>query len=603
MHPPKQLIFFFLFMLYSNMALAALNTNENREEQPVRGIRYETRISGEMEGNILQALTQISDTKGLEERPPLTLTQLHRRARADVQEFSDAFRSFGFYAPQIDYRIVQDRTPVLVEFLIDPGPEYLIQEVNIHNICPEMTPLPDLPSPEQLNLAPGTRIRSAGVHEAMKIILEHVREMGHPFPFVEIDRVVIDHSEHRAYIDYNLDPGPVAVFGRTEVAGLTRVKEEYIFKRLPWKTGDPFKASLMRALRRQLTASGLFTLVDVTHAPELENDNQLPIKVNLTERSPRTARAGLAYQSDIGPELKRGWVHRNLRGQGEVLEFDILRSDIKKSAEAGYTIPGWLRPDQKLVFKSGLVQESPDAFDSDSAFVTAMLERALTDKLTAGIGLGYRLSRVKQLGETSEMGLFFIPLELSFDGRDDILDPGTGIHINIRAAPFFDTFEPDNRFVKTYASVSTYLELMSQKRIVLANRAAVGTISAEHTSKVPPDERFYSGGGGSVRGYSFQSAGHLEDGRPVGGLSLAEINNELRFKVTRRSGLAAFVDAGRAYDTWYPDLDERLFWAWGLGYRYYTDFGPIRLDVAFPINRRSRVDDSFQVYISLGQPF
>jgi translocation and assembly module TamA len=603
MRTTKQLLFFLLIILWSGFA-PAQDIPEGSEEQPARGIVYTTVISGEMESRIRQSLYHISDTKSLEDRPPMTVNQLHRRARADVREFTDAFRSFGFYSPEIEYTLDEKSTPVMVEFQIDPGPAYLIREVSIINICPEMTPLPDLPGPEELNLEPGSRILSQKVLDARQVIAKHVRDRGYPFPFVSIEEVIIDHREHSASIDLGLDPGPAAEFGQTSVSGLDRVRDKYIFDRLPWEKGDPFKASLMDAFRRQLTAGGLFTIVEVTHPGELEDDDtQLPVNVRVLERKPRTVRAGLSYLSDIGPELKVGWVHRNLRGMGEVLEFDLVASEVLTSIKGGYTMPGWLRTDQNLSFRSGMVLENTDAYDSESLYARTSLERMLTSKLTAGVGAGYRIARVKQFGETDDLMLAFFPTSLTFDGRDDILDPGTGIRVNLQVTPFFDTLNPENRFIKTYSSVNTYLELMSEKRIVLANRVVVGTINAEKRSNVPPDERYYAGGGGSIRGFSYQKAGELEDDKPVGGLSLAEINSEIRLKMTRRSGLVAFLDGGRAFKSWYPDFDEEIFWGWGFGYRFYSDFGPIRADVAFPVNRRKGVDDSFQVYISLGQSF
>ncbi len=598
----KPSLFLLIFMLCSPCVIAGEAPGE-QEKPSATGIEYHTVISGEMESPIRQALTHMSDTKGLEDRPPLTMAQLHRRARADVKEFTDAFRSFGFYASKIDYSIDKEASPVVVEFKVDPGPPYLIRKVSITNICPEMTGPPDLPTPEQLGLEQGSRIRSAAVLDARQVIVRHVRDAGYPFPLVEIGQVIIEHQNTSAEIFFNLDPGPEAVFGQTMVSGLDRVKEEYIYQRLPWEKGDPFKASLMNSLRRKLTAGGLFTMVEVAQGQELEEERQLPIEVIVTERRPRTIRAGLGYHSDTGPELRLGWVHRNLRGEGEILDFNLVASDELKSIESSYTIPAWFRPDQNLTFKSGLFHENPDAYDSTSLYVQGMVERMLTDRLSVGAGAGYRAARIKQFGESSDLGLFYIPTDLTWDGRDDVLDPGTGMRINFKVIPFIDSLDAKNRFVKTYASVNTYLELLSDKRIVLANRMAMGAINAESKSKVPPDERFYSGGGGSVRGYSYQSAGQLEDGKPVGGLSLAEINNEIRFKVTRRSGFVAFFDGGRAFDSSYPDFDDRLYWGWGFGYRFYTDFGPIRADVAFPINRRKGVDDRFQFYISLGQSF
>ncbi|MFP4324395.1 MAG: autotransporter assembly complex protein TamA [Desulfonatronovibrio sp.] len=598
----KCLLILLLVLTYSPCSMAAQDPAKPEEQTP-RAINYQTVISGQLEDRIHQTLIQISDTKTLENRPPITDAQLKRRARADIDKFTKALRSFGFYSSQVSYSVDQTSSPVTVEFKIEPGPPYLIKKADIAFTCLDTDPRPDLPTQEELNLEQGSRITSARVLDARQIILKHAREQGFPLPFVQVGEVIIDHQTHEAKIYYLLDPGPLADFGRTKVSGLSRVKEEYILQALPWQKGDPFKASLMNSLRRTLTASGLFTMVEVKHESELKEDEKLPIIVSVTERKPRTVRAGLGYQSDTGPEARLGWTHRNFRGMGEVLGFRLVVSDELNSLTSSYTIPAWLRTDQNLSFESGLVDEKRDAYDSTSLYAQTMLERKITPELSAGAGLGYRAARVKQFGETTDLGLLYIPTDLTWDGRDDILNPGTGIRFNFKIIPYFDTLDTKNRFIKAYASVSTYLELLSEKRIVLANRVALGAINAQSKSKVPPDERFYAGGGGSVRGYSYQTAGELENKNPVGGTSLAEINSELRFKITKNSGLVAFLDGGRAFDSSYPNFEDKLYWGWGLGYRYFTDFGPVRMDIAFPLDRRKGVDDSFQIYISLGQSF
>lgn len=599
----KNKIFFALFFILTPTLAMAQEIIPAYPELPSGAIRYEASVSGEVESQIIQSLTHISDTISLQNRPPMTMAQLKRRIMEDVSEFTRALRSFGYYSPEVEYTINREEEPVKIEFLINPGPPYLITEVTITSICPNMDPDTPMPSPETLGLEKGQRIRSSKVVDAMDIIIRDFRSRGYPFPIVEISEVIIDHRKHSAAIHYTLDPGPWAMLGEIDTEGLDRVKPEYIHERIPWEKGDEYKISHINEFRRQLTVGGLFSMVEISHSDELEDDDTLPVRVLVTERKPRTVRAGIGYETDIGPELRLGWTHRNLRGMGETLEFDLRVSDPLKHVEGRYTIPSFFRADQKLTLKTGAKQEKQDAFDSESIYVSGMLERSLSDRLSVGAGMGYRLGRVKQFGESKDLGLVYFPTDLTWDDRDDILNPGTGLHFNLRMIPFFDTLDSKSKFVKTYGSLNTYLELLSEKRIVLANRVALGAINAQSKSHVPPDERFYAGGGGSIRGYSYQTAGELEDGNPVGGLSLAEFNNELRFKVSRHSGFVLFLDGGRAFDSSYPDFDQRLYWAWGLGYRFFTDFGPIRADIAFPLNRRKDQDDSFHVYISIGQAF
>ena len=138
---------------------------------------------------------------------------------------------------------------------------------------------------------------------------------------------------------------------------------------------------------------------------------------------------------------------------------------------------------------------------------------------------------------------------------------------------------------------------------MLSARTRIGSIIGQETDELPANKRFYSGGGGSVRGYEFQSIGPEDDkGDPTGGRSVLEVSGEVRLRVTEDIGLVPFIDGGTVSEQPFPDFDERFLWAGGLGLRYFTGIGPLRLDVAFPINGRDS-DDIFQFYISLGQAF
>jgi len=592
----KVSIFFFLLMICSIQADPVLSQT-GRE---AGGQSYRTEIRGDINTQLRQALIHISDTVALEDRPLMSMAQLQRRIRDDISEFLGALRSFGYYSPDIVHHIREDEDPMRVVFEINPGPEFKIKEVELINLDPDQEV--ELPDPRELGLVPGRRIRSAEVLDARRELDRYLRTVGFPFPRSEVQEVIIDHAEHSAAVYLAFDPGPRAVFGKTQVTGLDRVDHEFVLEKIPWGEHDEFQSDKMDELRRKLTATGLFTVVEINHARELEND-RLPMEIMVRERAPRTFRAGLGYQSDIGPELRLGWKHRNLWGRGETLEADLSLSDVERALETGYTIPSFMRPDQKLILKAGYVEEDKDAFEATSLKTVAMLERQLTEELSIGAGAGYRLARVEQLDEKIDLGLVFFPGDMLYDSRDDFLNPSKGLRFNIRLIPFVDSMDLDTRFLKTFASLNTYLELWPDKRIILANRVAYGAIGAESKAKVPPDERFYAGGGGSIRGYAYQKVGPLENGDPIGGLALAEINTELRFRTAGRSGVVLFLDGGQVYESSYPDLSERLLWGCGIGYRYYTDFGPIRFDVAFPLDRRKGIDDRFQIYISLGQAF
>ena len=138
---------------------------------------------------------------------------------------------------------------------------------------------------------------------------------------------------------------------------------------------------------------------------------------------------------------------------------------------------------------------------------------------------------------------------------------------------------------------------------MLALRTALGIIVASDRDEVPPDERFYAGGGSSVRGYEFQSVGPREDNDPIGGRSLFEISLEGRLYLTDSIGAVLFADGGSAFSSQVPDFHETVRWGLGAGLRYFTRAGPVRVDIAFPLSQRSDMDDSYQLYVSFGQSF
>jgi translocation and assembly module TamA len=171
-------------------------------------------------------------------------------------------------------------------------------------------------------------------------------------------------------------------------------------------------------------------------------------------------------------------------------------------------------------------------------------------------------------------------------------------------SPYTSMALTSTQFAIAEASLAGYQGVFEKDRVVLAARTRVGSIFGASQFKVPASQRFYAGGGSSVRGYKYQSVGPLDSKNdPIGGRSLVEVNAEARIKIIDQFGVVPFVDGGQVYDQVYPELASTdLQWAAGLGLRYYSAVGPVRFDIAFPVNPRS-IDDPYQFYISIGQAF
>ena len=187
--------------------------------------------------------------------------------------------------------------------------------------------------------------------------------------------------------------------------------------------------------------------------------------------------------------------------------------------------------------------------------------------------------------------------------RNDLLDPSRGYYLNIGVSPYDDLLGSGLSFFKEEAAYSRYFRLSTSPSLLLAARGNIGVIEGASLTEIPADLRFYAGGGGSIRGYAYQTAGPLINGTPTGGKSLFVVSTELRTKISESVGLVFFIDGGSVFQSSLPDLGEPIFWGAGVGFRYFTSVGPLRLDVALPVNPREGVDDAFQIYVSLGQAF
>jgi translocation and assembly module TamA len=170
-------------------------------------------------------------------------------------------------------------------------------------------------------------------------------------------------------------------------------------------------------------------------------------------------------------------------------------------------------------------------------------------------------------------------------------------------APYQDVIGRDINFYKLRASGTRYVPLGRRPEIDLAGRVTLASILGEERSDIPADERLYAGGGGTIRGYAFQSVGPLDGKTPLGGRSLAVTSAELRWRLNPEFGLVAFIDGGTAFEGVYFDSKEDVLWSAGVGFRYFTPVGPLRFDLAFPMDRRRGTDDAYQFYISLGQAY
>jgi translocation and assembly module TamA len=568
-----------------------------------QGISYNISIEGISDQEILKLLRQVSQAFVLKKRLPATMNLLRRRVHQDVPLLIKTLRSRGYYDARIETSIDKERQPVEVVFRIDTGPPYLLKEVEITLIDPFSGDDFTTPRPEEIGLVIGHRIRHKDILDAEQRLLQWFKRHGYPLVKREKREVVVDHASQTFAITFFIKIGPIARFGPTWLKGLVSVREDFVMGKLPWKEGDIFNGDHLERLRKALMATGLFANVKVNTSKELDLKGYLPIVVDVKESVPRTVKLGGSFKTDEGPGGKISWEHRNFFGRGERLTLKGSASGIDYAADARLRKPDFYRADQALILGLRLAEDKPDAYTSRNISTLFQIERVLRRGMDIRGGVAFRISDIEQLGDEDRFRLLFFPLGFDWDTSDHLLDPSRGGRLNLEFIPFHDFYGEDLDFFKHLLQYSRYLALSRKPSIVFAARATLGFMYGADRDDIPADVRFYAGGGGSIRGYAYQSVGPIEENTPIGGRSQLTFSAECRFKSSERIGFVVFVDGGSAFESVFPDFEETIRWGAGAGFRYFTPIGPLRLDVGIPLNRRDDFDDAFQVYVSLGQAF
>jgi translocation and assembly module TamA len=562
------------------------------------GISYEVAITGVPKGKLRTSVEEISSSVLLrKERPPLTLAMLHKRVGQDIPKLLKALKAEGYYAATVTSNIDANARPVKVIFRVDLGPAYLLKSVDIMTTREAIMPVPTL------GLQLGEPTRAQAIIDAQAELLGVFKKRGFPFPKIVGREVVVDHSAQSVAVTYRLDPGPSARFGLTTITGLKSVHEELIRGKIPWQTDDRYDADLLQEIKKRLNATGLFAMVRVAHAKTLDEEGRLAVTISVLERRHRSIGAGIGYKTDEGPGAKVSWEHRNLFHGGERLLLSGAVSDFTRAGEGNFRKPGFWREDQSLRINMRIAKDEPDAYTSRNFKSSVLIDRHVTDALTLGGGLAFKTSKVVQLEDEERFDLVSLPLHCDWDTSSDLLDPTRGGRLAVQFAPYQDLVDTGLFFIKGMVTTSRYLAISPAPSLVLAGQIAVGAMTGAERDAIPADERFYAGGGGSIRGYPYQSVGPLEGDDPLGGRSVLELSMEVRWHVSEQLGLVTFLDGGTAFSGTGLDSSEKIRWGTGAGIRYFTPIGPVRLDIGVPLNRRSGVDDSFQLYVSLGQAF
>jgi translocation and assembly module TamA len=593
-------------------------TDDSIADRPDPGIadadaerRYSIRIEG-LDADTEAALrTRFDPLSTLERnrREPANAAQIDRRAREDADLLAELLRARGYYDALVRTRVEAGPTAgdVAVTLEAEPGPLYRFAEVRLPGI--EGAGEDEAALREAFAVAADQPVDAARVTAGEAALRVELGKRGYAFAEVGEMDIALDHETRTASLTLPVNPNGARQFGRIRVEARPLFGAKHIQTIARWKPGAPYAAPLVEDLRRALIATGLVSAVAIRPVPG-ETPGSVDLAVSL-ERAPMHTIAGQAgYGTGEGIRLEASWQHRNLLPPEGAVTFRGVVGTQEQLVGAVLRRNNFLRRDQVLNAQFAVSHIDRAAYDARTTLLAGSIERQTNliwqKKWTWSAGAELIATDERDVDLDSGMTrrrTFFIgalPASLSYDGSNDLLDPTTGYRLALRLSPEASLQSGTFGYARTQLDASLYQPFTPT--VTLAGRIRLGTIIGAGRDRIAPSRRFYAGGGGSVRGYGFQRLGPRDPvfDDPIGGRSLSEFAIEARIR-WGNWGVVPFLDGGNISTSPLPKFDNLRFGV-GIGVRYHTRFGPIRVDVGTPLNPQSG-DSRVAVYVSLGQAF
>lgn len=527
-----------------------------------------------------------NDTHGDVAQTPALLMAL------ETDRLNRLLRAKGYYAAQVEGRLGDTLT-----YSVQPGVLSVIETLTL-----DLPPLTTAFNPLSLGLKVGQPLEAKAVLDAVERLEQHYLAHSCWYQVKAEYTLTLNPATAGAQLTLGFTPSSVSQFGEVRFEGAPDILPQHLAQYLTFNRGDCYQQQALDDTRLALLQSGLVSSLAIDSLPPEKGVVNLVFR--LTPRPARTLKGGLSYDADAGGGIALGWEHRNVFGQGENLAFSSALSQRTRSLGTAFSLPHFLAQNQTFKLYSQLKDSQPDAFHNRQLDSGLSLTRKLSPKISWSLGARTLLNQIEVQHNRDWVGLLGLPLSLEVTAHRPLLDPLTGWNLGLKTEPFWDIQTPSAVFIKTTAATSIYRSASAWPlKPTLAGRMAAGSLAGQDLTGVPITERFFVGGGGSVRGYPYQSLGPRLNNTSLGGLSYGEASLELRLRFNPNWGMVLFADAGQAYSRSLPAWGTHFKTGAGLGLRYYTRFTPLRVDIARPLDRQDTALDPFQVYISIGQAF
>lgn len=571
--------------------------------------RYSYRVDGidDIDNDMLQTRFNALSTLRLHQGDEANAAQIDRRAKEDAALLVSLLRGIGYYDVRVATSVERKNGTPQVVLTVTPGTLYTFSAVRLNGVAAAGGKADALA--RSFGVADGAAVNADKIASGEDALRLEVGRQGFPFATIGQSEIVVDHATQTATLDLKVEPGTERRFGHVVTEPNKLFDAHHIEQIARFKPGQRYDAQQLEDLHRALIQTGLVSVADVKPV-EGKQPDVVDVAVKVEPAPPHTISGQLGYGTGEGARAEVQWTHRNMfppegaltlqgvlgtqeqsggvifrrnnfEGRDRVLTAQLIGSNVKRTAyqATAVTLSGTLERQTNIFFQKAWTWSfgtELTATDERDVIVTTGQPRRQTYFIAA------------------------LPLTLNYDGSDDLLNPTRGFRLGARVSPEASLRGSVFGYVRMQYDASAYKSVSD--RIVLAARVRFGTILGAPRDAIAPSRRFYAGGGGSVRGYGYQEIGPRDPNNdPIGGRSLTEFSVEGRIKAFGNFGVVPFFDAGNIYTSVMPSFKNLQYGA-GVGLRYYSNFGPIRIDVGTPINPQPG-DPRVAVYVSLGQAF
>lgn len=561
-------------------------------------IAYDIKFIGVKDKIVLKTIENSSDLVKLKKNPPSSYSGLRYRANSDLANIKKALAAYGYYDSKITFTIQEEPRKLNIFVFIDPGTRYILKQFNL-----DFTDNQPLFSLEKLGVElnePTSNIALADYKLKAKKILANC---AYPLAKIKKFQVFVDKESKIIIVDMLIDKGPECRFGKTTILGLQKIEEDFVRSKLLYHEGELFSPEKISETKQRLMKTELFSSVIINY-PDKTKDQTLPVKIYLGEAKNKTVSLGASYATK---DLFGGtftYANNNFRGVGETIS---LQGEIAQRAQTGNIT--WAKKDVFFLDNNIYVQAyaEKDWPSSYHAYIYGgfiKLEHKVSPILFYSYGVKNEYVDVFHSGNNGKFYVLGLPLFLNYNTSNDLLNPSRGLNLSYYIAPYKNLWDAKKMFLKQKITFKTYVTNNKNKRLIFAFRFQFGSIIGPSVYKIPITKLFLGGTDEDLRGYRYQTVGpRNKKGDVIGGRSSIFFSFEPRLRATETIGIVPFLDVGKINVDQFPTVEGRWRKSLGIGLRYFSLMGPIRIDAGFPLDKYKKGDPNVRFYVSLGQAY